>query len=213
MSPRIDRRTLWLLAPVVVLQGILLGVFTIRPMVARVWPIRNEPALDRSARLSYGPVFAEYVLFLRTMIPEDGTVVIPPPSVDVVLGHMGFMQYFLFPRRLTNCPEGEAWEDCRIHYGGRLTYLLSVAGFPPRDELGLDKIYIPFDERWGIYAPASHKGDGGRRDSGEEAADLAMRKASDLGDEDHGAVATAFSMAGLEPTLLNGNLLPRSRPV
>ena len=142
------------MACAVLVQLILLSVVIVPPTGWRVWRIRDQSALVRSARLSYGPEFADYVLFLRRIIPEDGLVVLPPSGVDVVFGNMGFMQYFLFPRELTNCPEAVVWEECLVNFRGGRTYLISVGGFPQSEELGLDERYIPFNGKWGVFVPA-----------------------------------------------------------
>jgi hypothetical protein len=112
----------------------------------------------RSARLSYGEEFAKYVLFLRQVIPDDALVVIPWKEADAVLSEMPFMQYFLFPRRLTNCPGPSEWSACVANYGGLQTYLVTVDSFPPRADLEGLKEYVPFDGSRGVLAPLKQAG-------------------------------------------------------
>jgi hypothetical protein len=94
------------------------------------------------------------MLFLRQVIPEDALVVIPSQEEDSILGEMPFMQYFLFPRRLTNCPAGAPWPECVVHYTGPRTYLLVVGDFPPRQGLDGSREYLPFDDGRGVLAPS-----------------------------------------------------------
>jgi hypothetical protein len=130
------------------------------PLAQKLWHVRDEDAVVRSARLSYGADFAGYVTFLRQSIPEDALVVIPSREEDPVLGEMPFLQYFLFPRRLTNCPTGTAWTDCAAHYHGPETYLLVVGDFPPREGLDASREYLAYDSERGVLAPgAGHGGE------------------------------------------------------
>jgi hypothetical protein len=123
------------------------------PMLRRTWRARDEAAVIRSARLAYGSDFSDYVSFLRQTIPEESLVVLPSPEVDPVLGEMPFMQYFLFPRQLTNCADLAGWAECVVHYTGPHTYLIAVDSFPPRE--GLEgRLLLPFDESRGIVLPA-----------------------------------------------------------
>jgi hypothetical protein len=139
-------------------QIALLVVTQIVPMLSRSWRLRDAPALERSARLAYGNDFSDYVLFLRRTIPDDALVVIPWSRADPVLSEMSFMQYFLFPRRLTNCAEESEWAGCVANFGGAKTYVLAVKTFPPVLGLEDSKTYIPFDETRGVWVPTVSPG-------------------------------------------------------
>jgi hypothetical protein len=153
---RLDRpvgRVPWLAVLFVVSQLAILVVTQVTPLLGRIWRLRFASALVRSAQLSYGAGFTDYVLFLRRVVPEEALVVVPSLEADPVLGEMPFMQYFLFPRRLTNCPTGAPWSKCLINYGGPQTYIMAVRSFPPRSGLEGLKEYVPFDELRGVYVP------------------------------------------------------------
>jgi hypothetical protein len=157
-KPEIGRLA-WLAIGLAASQIALLGFFQMAPLLKRALRVRTESALVRSARLSYGEEFAEYVLFLREVVPEDALVVIPWREADPVLGEMPFMQYFLFPRLLTNCPAPPEWSACVANYGGSRTYLIAVDTFPPRAGLEGLKEYLPFDGSRGVLVPQKDGGD------------------------------------------------------
>lgn len=53
-------------------------------------------------RLKLGSPFYEYIQFLKTNIPADSTVAIPPETRDWgMYGNFLYMKYWLYPRRLT----------------------------------------------------------------------------------------------------------------
>ena len=151
-------RLAWLAIGLAGLQILILVKTQAAPLMSRAWRVRQEPALVRSARLAYGDDFAKYIVFLRQVIPEDALVVIPWREADPVLGEMPFMQYFLFPRRLTNCPAESEWPACVANYGGPKTYLIVIGSFPPRPGLEGLKEYIEFDESRGVLAPRKEQG-------------------------------------------------------
>jgi len=70
---------------------------------------RNLDGFARSADASYGGDFFAYISFLRTSIPEQVTVLIPPdPAHNYPINDLFLMQYLLFPRHVETCPP-----DCR----------------------------------------------------------------------------------------------------
>jgi hypothetical protein len=140
-------------------QLLILILVGMAPGLQRLWRVRGEPALVRSAQLSFGAEFTRYIVFLREVIPEQALVVIPPREVDPVLGEMPLLQYYLFPRRLTNCPGGVPWSECVGNYSGAHTYILAVESFPPRDSWLLSKAYLPMDGNRGVFAPRSESPD------------------------------------------------------
>ncbi len=156
-KPEIGRLA-WLGIVLAAVQIVLVGATQVAPLLSQAWRVRTESAVVRSARLSYGDEFAKYVLFLRQVIPEDALVVIPWREADPVLSEMPFMQYFLFPRRLTNCPAPSEWSVCAANYVGPRTYLIAVDSFPPRTRLEGLKEYIPFDGSRGVLAPQTEGG-------------------------------------------------------
>jgi hypothetical protein len=110
--------------------------------------------LERSITLSFGDDFAAYMGFLADIIPEEATVVLPPVEIDSTLGNVGLMQYFLYPRRITNCPGEMDFADCAILYSGERTYLLAIADFPSYSVEEANKVFVQFNDRRGVYAPS-----------------------------------------------------------
>ena len=140
------------LGTALVLQGVILARTHILPMArnsARVLPLS---AVGRSARIAFGDDFAGYVEFLEDTIPIDAKVIVPPASIDTVLGNAGIVQYYLFPRRIDNCGADEI-EACIRRVTGKNTYILAVPGFPPRELAGQSKDFLGFRGERGVFVP------------------------------------------------------------
>ena len=143
-----------LVSLVVVIQiGLVITTF-ILPLRNRIQGVRRLPMLERSITLSFGDDFAAYMGFLMDVVPEEATVVLPPVEIDSTLGNLGLMQYFLYPRRIANCPGEMDFADCAFLYSGERTYILAIADFPPKGAVEINKPYIQFDDRRGLYAPS-----------------------------------------------------------
>jgi len=123
----------------------------IRPRTMRYWEVRSLAAWERSALLSEGQDFLDYVTFLRETIPDSGKVVLPPSSA---IGQAGastsivFMQYFMFPGLVLNC--SDPIEVCLLAMTGPTSYVLRVGG--PQPAVG-HKTYVPFQDDLGVYVP------------------------------------------------------------
>jgi hypothetical protein len=126
-------------------------------VVAPLWrDIRTVVALEsgeRSARLSFGDQFSDYIQFIVEVVPESGRVVLPPVTVDSTFGNMGIMQFFLFPRSIVNCPSIGVAEECLELYQGDETYFLSVDSFPENSQVGSTRKFLPFGTSLGIFLP------------------------------------------------------------
>jgi hypothetical protein len=112
-SPSRDRIAVLLLLAAAVLQLRSLTVDFISPRARLSWELRRNAAWERSALLSEGRDFLEFVTFLREAIPESGKVVLPPYTDVSEVGPFAFptfIQYFFFPREVLNC--GEPVDDC-----------------------------------------------------------------------------------------------------
>ena len=139
---------------VTILQLRLLTATFIVPRAIRGWEARAYSAWERSALLSEGADFLEFVVFLRHVIPETGKVVFPPHSYVGRAGsftELGFMQYFMFPRSVLNC--SEPVEECVRSLTGSSSYVVAVGGFPPASAAAEVKDYVPFREDKGVYVP------------------------------------------------------------
>lgn len=125
----------------------------ITPSLKRVWDLRQMGPWERSS-LQQGGDIGYYVQFLNKHIPDDALVMIPPRIPQRPVAHIGFMQYYLFPREIHNCGVDEVPECIHRARGDRI-YILSVEGFPPDDVSVERKSYIAFDQEKGLYVPES----------------------------------------------------------
>ena len=134
-------------------QMVYLASAVLVPFWREAGPLLARSAVDRSASILFGSEFAGYMEFLRRQVPENGTLVLPPEEGDEVLGHVGLMSYFLFPRSIVDCPSGEPVEPCIRELRGGSTYLLRVGDFPPAAAAEASKTFVPFDDNRGVYVP------------------------------------------------------------
>ena len=146
------RVTTWVLAAVVVIQLALLG-WSQWPGALRVAQYQGLPATERSARIAFGDQFGDFIQFLSAEIPPNGRLVVPPMDMESILGDIGLMQYFLFPRQIVNCPSGDDMPACVQSMTGSNTHILRTGKFPPSDAVPPAKDYQPFSADWGIYSP------------------------------------------------------------
>ncbi|MGA9534133.1 MAG: hypothetical protein WBR18_15555 [Anaerolineales bacterium] len=115
--------------------------------------VEHRTAVERSADLAFGEDFGDYITFLRNTIPDSALVAIPPDEISTSFGHNGLMQYYLYPRKVTNCPRVETFDDCATNLGGPTTFILQVRGFPAALPSSIDKKYHPLRDGFGVYAP------------------------------------------------------------
>jgi len=121
------------------------------PIARRLWDLRFKADWERSALLQPGDV-AGFVGFLRQQVPEDGRLILPPNIPQRPFAHVGYMQYYLFPRDIQNCGHDEV-EACVRRIGGAKTYIMALPDFPPR-ALASEKLrFIPYRDDMGVFAP------------------------------------------------------------
>jgi hypothetical protein len=142
-----------LLLAAVLVQTVVLFESVLLPTLDRIRRVYRLPARERSARLAFGDEFAEYIRFLEEVVPSDATVIVPPVAVDEVLGNEGIVQYYLFPRRVSNCPRTQPVEPCVAGLTGPDSYILAVGGFPPPEVVEQAKTLVRFDDDRGVYVP------------------------------------------------------------
>ena len=107
----------------------------------------------RSAILGFGDDFGAYVMFLNDQLPDNATVVVPPMSVDSVFGNAALMQYFLFPRRIQNCPGELSLDACVDKLSGEGVYFLATGAYHLADPLEFESTFISFSGRSGTILP------------------------------------------------------------
>jgi hypothetical protein len=146
--------------PSVALIGlVLLAAFQLRVLFLtyaeafslRLWDLRFKTAVERSALLQGGDV-AGFVDFLRENVPEDARLILPPNYPLRPFAHIGYMQYYLFPRDIENCGYDEV-NACIRRVTGPNTYIMALPDFPPRALAEESKRFIPFTDDMGVYAP------------------------------------------------------------
>ena len=125
----------------------------IMPLQQRLTTVRKVSWWERSSRLSFGDRFTEYLQFVLGATPNDSLIVIPPVEVDSTYGNQGIMQFFLFPRDVSNCPSVEVTDECLQIYRGEGTYILSLKGFPNPDRVEGNRLFLSFEDDLGIYLP------------------------------------------------------------
>jgi hypothetical protein len=122
------------------------------PFLASVWAMRDDPAWQRAAMVQEGEEFAAFIAFLRSQIPEDARVILPPIKPERSIAHVGFMQYFLYPRDIHNCGVNEV-DDCILRVVGKNTFIVGLPDFPPRELALRSKHFIGFRDDYGVFAP------------------------------------------------------------
>jgi len=152
-SHTVAKVTTAVLLGAVMLQTALLLRWVVGPSLVDGRELIGLSAQERSARLAFGGGFADYVAFLRAHVPEAATVIIPSEVDDYALGHVGIMQYFLFPRTVADCPSQQLPAECVAGLGGMETYIMGVGAFPPAATALARRDFIAFDSRLGLYVP------------------------------------------------------------
>ena len=133
------------LAAVVVVQATFF-VWMAQGEIVEVVKTIGQATVWRSANFSSGKNFAEFVVFLHQHIPANATVYWPPPEAGSRLPGATFMQIFLFPRLLAQCPTSGCM-NISVH---EQTFFVSAGDFPGQEiqkQAGDLKL---FDERWGV---------------------------------------------------------------
>jgi hypothetical protein len=138
---------------VVLIQTAIVVFKLVLPLRAEVQTVADRSAFERSARLSFGDRFYEYLDFIRDEVPDEGTVVLPPVSIDATFGNMGIMQYFLAPREVVNCPTEQEARKCLSLFDGKNTYFLHLQGFPTASDESGGRELIPLDDSLGLLSP------------------------------------------------------------
>jgi hypothetical protein len=142
-----------LIAAAILGQIAILFLVILKPLATDMLNSRGLPVLERSAIMRFGDRFSEYTQFIRRRTGDSAILLIPYRETDEVFGNVGIMQYFLFPRMITNCPSNQTFKECFQLQAGSNTIILSVPGFPPEDLEDRMYRYVPFDEEWGIFLP------------------------------------------------------------
>jgi hypothetical protein len=94
----------------------------------------------------------QYIQFLREEIPEDSVVALTRTEGLPQYDSRPFLQYFLIPRDVVDCPSGPV-EDCLLALSAENMYFTYGGAFSLPESAAQRLLVIPFDERRGIFAP------------------------------------------------------------
>ena len=123
------------------------------PDLEKLWVLRGRSTFERSVVFFLDERSLGYLEFANSQIPKDALVVIPKQTDEPIFGHVGMMQFYLFPRRIVDCPI-EAAQEC-LGAGRPNTYILAPSiDFPPRELVSGSMRFIEHGGNRGIFAPA-----------------------------------------------------------
>ena len=154
LASRKQQVVTWVLVLAILIQGWLVLSEFVLPLRRRIRTVDEMPALERSAYLSFGDEFAQFMALTRENVPEGAVVVVPSMSTDQVYGNPALMSYFLYPRSIRQCGAEEALEACAQRYATDEQYLISTSIYHAEgsDEVR-GKRWIPYKGDMGIYVP------------------------------------------------------------
>lgn len=143
------------LALVVVICAVQIGWVTrsfLQLAVGKVWENRSRDAVSRSADAAYGYDYMQYIRFLREEVPEEAVVVLTRTDGRPQYDSKPFLQYFLIPRTVVDCPSGPL-ETCLLELSAPHVYFAYGGGVSLPERASPVLRAIPFDESLGIFAP------------------------------------------------------------
>jgi len=136
----------------VVVQLAVVARDIVLPDFKQLWLMRGRSTYDRSVVLFLDETALSYLEFANSKIPEDAVLVIPKQTYEPIFGHVGMMQFYLFPRTIVDCPI-EAAQEC-LGTGRPNTYILAPSiDFPPREFLSEGMRFVEHDGDRGFFAP------------------------------------------------------------
>ena len=101
----------------------------------------------RGANFNQSEKVADFIVFLNQNIPENARVVLPSLGSNRKILTTPYMQLFLAPREVINCPNVE----CIQTISGENTFIVIIGEFPIN--LSEDHSSLMFDEHWGLLLP------------------------------------------------------------
>lgn len=132
ISGQVKAALILLTCAAAVYQSARVAEWTASMMTRKVlvnWPL---DALSRGADAAYGETYMRFVQEARAAVPEEATVVLLGRTGRPQFESAGFLQYFLFPRRVETCGSAPV-RDCVARPSAGPRYFL-VSG--PFDDTG-----------------------------------------------------------------------------
>ena len=117
---------------------LVLGIFAqmafllndfILPWGWRVKQVWDQPRVVRSADMSLGAQARRVINFVRSVTPEDATIILPPEGEPGRFSLARSMQYFFFPRTLIECGSPDT-QVCSHALVSPDTYVIAATDFP-----------------------------------------------------------------------------------
>jgi hypothetical protein len=142
------------LALIVALQALIVMTQYAIPWAGKIWPLRHDAALVRGGTLAvaFGKDVTDYIVFARSLIPDQGTVVIPPEGTAEAISNRFLMQFYFFPRQIHQCTD-VAMELCLSSLPHAETYILACGQTHLGEFLGERFTYHAFKTDCGLYSP------------------------------------------------------------
>jgi len=126
------------------------------PWQAQLVGLWRQPAWKRAGYVAQylGPDRTEFIGFLRSSIPQDAKVVIPPEGYGDIFGFPNLMQAYLFPRDIVDCPSDKPYR-CIFDLAAAVprvpVAVIKVAPFPTED-LGVQGFTLHrYNDEWGVF--------------------------------------------------------------
>lgn len=145
--------TIVLVVGILFQTGFLLREYAL-PWGWRVKQVWDKPRLVRSADLSLGAQATRIIDYINQVVPEEGTILLPPGQDDNRFSISRSMQYFFFPRKLIACSEVKE-ASCQKALSSPDIYILATEDFPSRTSVERTFVAPENDLGWfkGIYGP------------------------------------------------------------
>jgi hypothetical protein len=128
----------------------------ILPWGWRVKQVWDQPRIVRSADMSLGAPATRVIKFVRSVTPEDATIVLPPEGDPGRFALARSMQYFFFPRRLIECGSAES-DVCVRALASAESYVIATPDFPSPVQLSgkafMQSPSTGMDWFTGLYGP------------------------------------------------------------
>jgi len=119
---------------------------------------------DQKMGISIGKVPYDYIMFVKKIIPEDSTVLIPPQGYPwPQTGNVAYLRYFIYPRKLINGNEKDPKVDLKS-----LDFVLIDYGETTISEYGFTNVWPKFDVDgeyiiyWNPMDGTTQKAEGGK---------------------------------------------------
>jgi hypothetical protein len=158
-----DRSWVLLAAVPILLVGVIFQIYLDwTGFISKRYPeyrkVQDLSARDRAGIFSvvFDEIDVEFFNFLRSTVPEDGILIIPPDSMGGG-GRYRFqhlIEYHLFPRRIIACAQFE-YASCFKEMEGLSVFILNADGYPGgkwSDHQSSHEL-IPFTESLGVFVP------------------------------------------------------------